>query len=416
MELASGYSDSINYGNGYTPLATGAINNNNADYARNQAAIALMAQQAQNNVFASGGGFGQQTADYAGAGAAYGRATGGFGGGAQPSSVFETGADPYQDWLQSSGYGGGGGGGGIGSDAARAPNQPDPTPQQWYTGGYNPYSPQTFAPTAQPNIGGGQPSAGGGQDPYQQWLQSSGGGNSFADRWGGMPSTYTQDFKTEQVPSGIFTGDFRGGGTSGGTPNMFDYFNPQTFAPSAQPNVGTGQPNVSTPGVFGTGADPYQQWLQSGGYNGGGGAGMMASGGDTSWLGAGGPNNDYNPFGQINSGQVGQSDPFMGYQPQPTFDQRYGSWGGQPYGPGYFDNTFGSVSQNGPGSFNSRFPASNTPGMTSSDQSEAARQQAIRDLMNTLGTTVAPAYDPHVAPDVPSTLVPRDYQPWNNAS
>jgi len=80
MDLASGYSDSINYGNGYTPLATGAINNNNADYLRNQAAIALMAQNAQNNVFASGGGFGNQTAYYAGLGADYGRATGGFGG------------------------------------------------------------------------------------------------------------------------------------------------------------------------------------------------------------------------------------------------------------------------------------------------------------------------------------------------
>src|SRR6187399_1493271 len=48
MDLASGYSDSINYGNGYTPLANNAINNNNADYARNQAAMALMAQQYQN--------------------------------------------------------------------------------------------------------------------------------------------------------------------------------------------------------------------------------------------------------------------------------------------------------------------------------------------------------------------------------
>jgi hypothetical protein len=410
MELASGYSDSINYGNGYTPLANNAIANNNSDYARNQAAIALMAQQAMN----------QHNAAIQAQGPSSGYGTVGgypsFGEPSGPGSVQQP-QQPQED-LVAEYYRLMGGGGGIGSDAARAPNQPDPTPQQWYTGGYNPYSPQTFAPSAQQNLGTPQPSAGSGQDPYQQWLQSSGGGggggNSFADRWGGMPSTYTPDFNTQQVPSGIFTGDFRGGGTSGGTPNMFDYFNPQTFAPSAQPNVGTGQPNVSTPGVFGTGADPYQQWLQSGGYN-GGGAGMMASGGDTSWLGAGGTNNDYNPFGQINAGQVGQYDPLMGYQPQPTFDQRFNA-PGQPYGPGYFDNTFGSVSQNGPGSFNSRFPAPNTPGMTSSDQSEAARQQAIRDLMNTLGTTVAPAYDPHVAPDVPSTLIPRDYQPWNNAS
>ena len=74
MDLASGYSDSTDYGNGYTPLATNAINNNNANYWANQATVALMAQQAQDNVFASGGGFGKQTADYAGAGAAYGRA------------------------------------------------------------------------------------------------------------------------------------------------------------------------------------------------------------------------------------------------------------------------------------------------------------------------------------------------------
>jgi hypothetical protein len=289
MDLASGYSDSINYGNGYTPLANNAINNNNADYMRNQAAIALMAQQAQNNVFASGGGFGNQTAYYAGLGADYGRATGGFGG--------------YS-----------GGGGYPSGDVQRGPDLPNlsTTP-----------------------------------DPF-----------GASRSWDGSVNT------------------------------------PEASALMLQ-----------NPAAY------YAKY--------GGGAGMMASGGDTSWIGAGGSNNDYNPFGQINSGQVGQYDPFMGYQPQPTFDQRYGSWGGQPYGPGYFDNTFGSVSQNGPGSFNSRFPWPNTPGMTSSDQSEAARQQAIQDLMRLLGTTVAPAYDPHVAPDVPSTLVPGDYRlrdTWTNAS
>jgi hypothetical protein len=197
MDLASGYSDSINYGNGYTPLATGAINNNNADYARNQAAIALMAQNAQNNVFASGGGFGQQTADYAGAGAAYGRATGGFNGGAQQApSVFETGADPYQDWLRGGGYTAGGGG--IGSDAARAPNQPDvgasfndrfsaATQNQPYGPGY---FDNTFGSVA--NTGGTSFSPYQGVQPMtqQQPVQQGGGfGASGFGPYGG--STYT---------------------------------------------------------------------------------------------------------------------------------------------------------------------------------------------------------------------------------
>jgi len=78
MDLASGYSDSINYGNGYTPLANNAIANNNADYLRNQAAIALMAQN-YNPYANSGGSFGAQPAYYAGVGADYGRAVGGGG-------------------------------------------------------------------------------------------------------------------------------------------------------------------------------------------------------------------------------------------------------------------------------------------------------------------------------------------------
>jgi hypothetical protein len=126
MDLASGYSDSINYGNGYTPLANNAINNNNAEYWRNQAATALMAQNAQNNVFASGGGFGQQTADYAGAGAAYGRAVGG-GGNIYAAQV--PGMEYFYQEQKKLGEGG------IGSDAGQSPNQPA-MPYQPYGPGY----------------------------------------------------------------------------------------------------------------------------------------------------------------------------------------------------------------------------------------------------------------------------------------
>ena len=50
MDLASGYSDNTNYGNGYTPLANNAIANNNASYAQQQAVMALMAQQARTSL------------------------------------------------------------------------------------------------------------------------------------------------------------------------------------------------------------------------------------------------------------------------------------------------------------------------------------------------------------------------------
>jgi len=145
MDLASGYSDSINYGNGYTPLATGAINNNNAEYQRNQMAMALMAQQAQNNVFASGGGFGAQTAAYAGAGADYGRAVGGGGNIYAPSGGgggYDDGAGLNPSTAPNGGYYSTPAGqaflssygqGGIGSDRGQSPNQPGnaPIPSFW---------------------------------------------------------------------------------------------------------------------------------------------------------------------------------------------------------------------------------------------------------------------------------------------
>jgi hypothetical protein len=147
MDLASGYSDSINYGNGYTPLATGAINNNNAEYQRNQMAMAMMAQ-AYNPYANSGGSFGAQPAYYAGLGRDYTTATGG--------NIF--GGNSFSGWDP---YAYGGSSGGIGSDAARSPDQPEipqpqPQPQSqlpWFWQGVRDYT------------GMGQP-GGSGYDPY----------------------------------------------------------------------------------------------------------------------------------------------------------------------------------------------------------------------------------------------------------
>jgi len=223
MDLASGYSDSINYGNGYTPLATGAINNNNADYLRNQAAIALMAQQAQNNVFASGGGFGQQTADYAGAGAAYGRATGGFtGGGGYPSG-----------------------------DVQRGPDLPN------------------ISQTPDPFAG----MSGADMATWSRAMQSAGRGGeiptSFADRFSAAPAIdyRLQPTPAQQLPQGIYDGVF-----APTTPR------PVTGTPQPEqphPATGVSNPYSSMPwwNTFASAAGPQgvADWLQSQGVGGIGG-------------------------------------------------------------------------------------------------------------------------------------------------
>jgi hypothetical protein len=276
---------------GFNPFG-GAVDTygaNNAAYNANQAYASGVGAY---NPFAQSGGFGAMTDYYSGLGAAYGRATGGFGGGGGIG-----GGDG------SIGGGGGGGGGGIGSDAARVPNQPDPTPQQTYVGGYNPYDPGTYAPSAQQNIGtgyGGSASSPSEADVFNQLLRSRGGqpqdssSSSFNDRWGSMPSSYTPDYGNLQaIPSGIFTGNFQRQQPQ----PMFDYFNPQTFAPSAQQNIGTG--------YGGSASRPSEDEI----------------------------------FNQLLRSRGGQ--------PRDTLAQTMS----QPYGPSYFDNTFGSVANTGGTSF-----------------------------------------------------------------
>jgi hypothetical protein len=122
----------------------------------------------------------------------------------------------------------------------------------------------------------------------------------------------------------------------------------------------------------------------------------MARGGDTSWLGAGGTQNDYNPFGQIYSGVVGQYDPFGGYQAQPNFNDRFGAATS-----GAFDGSAGT--------FNNRFPSVFPSSSVGSDQVEFMRQNELRMIQEFLNGSYPPAYDPLTAPDVPSTLLPMDY-------
>ena len=45
---------------------------------------------------------------------------------------------------------------------------------------------------------------------------------------------------------------------------------------------------------------------------------ILAQGGDTSWLGAGGANNSYNPFGQINSDRSASTIRSAATRPRPT--------------------------------------------------------------------------------------------------
>jgi hypothetical protein len=116
MDLASGYSDSTNYGNGYTPLANNAINNNNLAYNANQNYANMAGMY---NPFAQSGGFGAMTDYYSGLGRDYTTATGGNifgnasgGGGSNPYSYDDSaglnsstaprgGAGDYFNWEMS---------------------------------------------------------------------------------------------------------------------------------------------------------------------------------------------------------------------------------------------------------------------------------------------------------------------------
>jgi len=191
MDLASGYSDSTNYGNGYTPLANNAIANNNADYLRNQLA---MQQAGQYNPFAQSGGFGAMTDYYSGMGAAYGRATGGFNATpAYPSGDVQRGPDlpdlsvnPFAGmsssdmatWQRAMGQGG------IGSDAARSPGQYQSPAVDWNSV-FSAYTQPAWsrAPQVEPN------SPGSNSETPSGWSQTPGGNPDMQRLLGYTPQT-----------------------------------------------------------------------------------------------------------------------------------------------------------------------------------------------------------------------------------
>jgi hypothetical protein len=291
MDLASGYSDSINYGNGYTPLANNAIANNNADYARNQAAIALMAQQYQN----------QFNADLAAHG---------------PSSGYGT-VGGYPSFGDPGNYGPGSGlspfsgtplGGNPSGDVQRGPDLQDLS--------VNPFKDQSQMPVGNRNPVQGGPDIGpfwqgirdlAGADPKDQSRVPNAfgtGADAFnmygmspgdmatwtramqsAGRGGEIPQQPAQPAQDPYYWSGNFFGANDGKGIGQGEgmgPGMggfnnpavptspqqwyanggYNPYDPQTYGGAAQQNVGTGQPNVSNTqnSVFDTGTTPYQTY------------------------------------------------------------------------------------------------------------------------------------------------------------
>jgi hypothetical protein len=184
MDLFSGYSD-----NAFNPFS--GFNNALASTGQTNNYLGNLNSQItgpQYDPFAQSGGFGAQTSYYSGLGRDYTTATGGNIYGVDPGTWSTMSPGDQQTFNRTMG-------GGIGSDAARVPNQPDqganfpPVPEpappavpqgqvdwnryftemtapaaaqpaynpftQYDSGGYNPFSPSSFAPSAQQNIGGG---------------------------------------------------------------------------------------------------------------------------------------------------------------------------------------------------------------------------------------------------------------------
>jgi hypothetical protein len=164
MDLASGYSDAFNYGNGYTPLANNAINNNNLAYNANQN---YANQVGQYDPFAQSGGFGALTDYYSSLGAAYGRNTGGFN--AMPATPS--------------------------GDVQRGPDLPNISPTPDPFGGMSSADMATWQRAMQ--------AAGRG-------AEIPGGSSSFADRFDAAPAIdyRLQPTPAQQLPGGIYDGVF----------------------------------------------------------------------------------------------------------------------------------------------------------------------------------------------------------------
>ena len=319
-----------------------------AGQAANIANQGAINQAALNNAYGPQG-FGGATAANAYAGAAAGRETGGFGGyGSANADPFTPVSDPgglaltpgggvdpnnagnIAIWNQIMGgggaqpfndYGGGANAGGF-SPSPNYPGGNNPSPMDQYNnGGYNPYSPQSYAPSSQGNVGGGLAMLpGGGVDPNNAdniaaYYRIMGGGGFSGQGMGQLfdPASYSGSQGAVDAVQKAGTGGF----AVGQTPQV-PYDNNSPFGANQFAPVSTGDPGglVMLPGG---GVDPNNASNIARYYQ------LMGGGGNQSYLGAGGTENSYNPFGQINSGQVGGQDAFMGYQPD-EFDVQSAVW------------------------------------------------------------------------------------------
>jgi len=317
MDLLSGYSDNALMGfNGYTPQANAGIANNNNEYLRNQLATAMMGQQQID----------RNTAAIAATGPSSGYGmVGGYPtfGDPAPAGTYSPGSgrssfsgQPLQQSMPD-----------ISSGDSYEPEwlrayrqnfgaEPDGSALSGLTRVNVGQSPYVYSdPYSHMGVFPGQPRSEDWQTTFSQMTAPArqadpyegGGGYDYND-----PATYG------------------GNGASMRTPQMPDMqrllgYNPNAAlqpAPStygADPYNTYGQPGAGAGGYGVPGGSDVPEWLRAYRQNFGRepdgqalSGGLMASGGDTSYLGAGGPNNAYNPFGQINSGQVGQYDPFGG--------------------------------------------------------------------------------------------------------
>ena len=429
----------------YGPL--GQVNNNfQANLAGNAAAMQSQqgyygqqaALDAQNQAALANAygplGFGGATAANAYAGAAAGRDTGGFGGYGSANADPFTPVSSYNDAAGMSGQG------------ATGTNWNGFIPSPSGDGGtWGPVS--NGDPPASPQLGGGVPNAA---------YPGSSGNNALANAlWQGaspqapaLQQPQPQAVDWNSWFTGLASQPANAGGGAGGYWQGNASGDGSTWVPAggATPTSGGafnggsiygGQPFPSIQNVLGYTPD---QFLGAG--SGGGGQpqqmGSLFNQGGASWIGAGGTQNPYNPFGQINSGQLGGQDAFMGY-PTQTGDPGQGGIGSDarydPYG--------WTLAQSSPYAQPSNVPYSPSanlgynpgmsnyfanPGMQTSnvDTSPGAVNAATGQMQDLLGWYNQLMFDPNfrqVGSDVPqlpgsvsNTLRNGDYFPGGEAA
>jgi hypothetical protein len=318
-------------------------------------------------------GFGGQTDYYSAQGAAYGLGTGGFGGtpadfsGSRGSPAYDYGSLYSPAKVQSPpayDYG----------SMYQAPQyQPDPVPQSSMNNpnsqallGYSPYQQQLLAAGWSP-VAVGQPSYDYGslyqapQQPaydytslYQQPQQPAYDYTSLYQQ-----PAYTPDYGASLPGQPYYPGYFDSTFGEANSQPQQTGFNP--YNTYGQPGAGGGgyNPYASTgwwaPFVQNVGPEAAQQWLTSQGVgapSGGGQPQVDFPQAPPTTPPPANPTIDWNTyFNQMTAAQ------------QPNFDQQFGQIPGQPYYPGYFDNTFGATNSQPQQTGFSPFNSYNQPGV-----------------------------------------------------